>query len=224
MKRNARLGLSLQLVALGIVLGYYLVPDIRAMLDLVGELKASHGYGYSALATALFGGIVPYGVLLATRRVSSNRLLAELAFYVGFWVWKGVEVDALYRAQGWLFGNTAAVGVVAAKVAVDQFIYNPLWAAPTQAVCYLWKDAGFSVVRLRERLRQEPLWRRVVVVLASTWVVWIPAVAIIYALPAPLQVPLFNLVLCFWSVLLAFISSRQAERLLTLASETPKTT
>jgi hypothetical protein len=47
----------------------------------------------------------------------------------------------------------------------------------------------------------------------STWAVWIPAVTIIYCLPAPLQIPLFNLVLCFWVLVLSFISKRPAERL-----------
>ena len=48
--------------------------------------------------------------------------------------------------------------------------------------------------------------QRVLVVVCSTWVVWIPAVAIIYSLPSALQVPLFNLVLCFWCLLMSFIS------------------
>jgi hypothetical protein len=46
----------------------------------------------------------------------------------------------------------------------------------------------------------------------STWAVWIPAVTIIYCLPAPLQIPLFNLVLCFWVLVLSFISKRPADK------------
>ena len=49
------------------------------------------------------------------------------------------------------------------------------------------------------------------VTLMSTWAVWIPAVTIIYCLPAPLQIPLFNLVLCFWVLVLSFISKRPVE-------------
>jgi hypothetical protein len=36
--------------------------------------------------------------------------------------------------------------------------------------------------------------------LMSTWAVWTPAVVIIYCLPPPLQIPLFNLVPCFWVI------------------------
>jgi hypothetical protein len=32
--------------------------------------------------------------------------------------------------------------------------------------------------------------------------IWIPAVSIIYSMPNELQIPLFNLVLCFWVLLL----------------------
>jgi hypothetical protein len=50
----------------------------------------------------------------------------------------------------------------------------------------------------------------VVVVLFSTWIVWLPTVAIVYSLPNVLQLPLSNLVLCFWCLLLSFISRRSA--------------
>jgi hypothetical protein len=36
--------------------------------------------------------------------------------------------------------------------------------------------------------------------------VWIPAVIMIYALPLGLQQPLFNLVVCFFSLLLLFLN------------------
>jgi hypothetical protein len=44
----------------------------------------------------------------------------------------------------------------------------------------------------------------------SQWMVWIPAVSIIYCLPSALQIPLFNLVVCFWVLLLTFVSRRSA--------------
>jgi hypothetical protein len=46
-------------------------------------------------------------------------------------------------------------------------------------------------------------------VLLSLWCIWIPVVSCVYSLPAPLQMPLFNIVLCFWSMLFALITSRQ---------------
>ena len=82
----------------------------------------------------------------------------------------------------------------------------PLWAAPSQVLLFTWKDAGFSIAGMRAAFRRQPVVQRGLVVMFSTWVVWIPAVAIIYSLPSTLQVPLFNLVLCFWCLLMSFIS------------------
>ena len=50
---------------------------------------------------------------------------------------------------------------------------------------------------------------RVVTVLISTWAVWIPMVSIIYAVPSNLQIPLFNIVLCFWSLMLGSLTKEK---------------
>ena len=51
---------------------------------------------------------------------------------------------------------------------------------------------------------------RYVKVQVACWTVWIPAVTIIYSLPAELQVPMFNLVLCFYTLVLAVLTSEGA--------------
>ena len=47
--------------------------------------------------------------------------------------------------------------------------------------------------------------------LLSTWLVWIPATAIIYSLPSALQVPLFSLTLCFFVLLVSVFSADQGK-------------
>ena len=206
LRRNIAPGLVLQSCALLILLGYFFIPSFRATLDAIGVVKDRYGYLYSAVSTAIFGGVIPFVVLVLTRQVPKGRVWVGLVFYVGFWMWKGVEVDALYRCQSLLFGNAATFTTVAAKACVDQFVYNPLWAGPTQVIFFLWKDADFSWNGLKRGFEQESLLHRVVVVLFSTWIVWLPAVSIVYSLPTGLQLPLSNLVLCFWCLLLSFIS------------------
>lgn len=202
-------GMILQVFALGLLLGYYFVPSLRAPFDAVGSWKQQGGYLFSALSTAIFGGLIPFFVLWSAGLIERRAALRTLLFYVGFWLWKGVEVDAFYRAQAALFGNGSDAAVLLPKVFVDQFIYNPLWAAPTQAIFFLWKDSDFELGILKAKLVEQALTVRIVIILVSTWVVWIPAVAIIYSLPNALQVPLFNLVLCFWSLLLSFLSREE---------------
>lgn len=209
MRRNLVPGLALQATAATMVVFYLDSAGARAFIDAIGAAKFHYGYLFSALSTLLFGGLIPFLVLLGTGRANRAPILWQLLFYVGFWTWKGVEVDAFYRFQAYIFGSTASFGVITKKIFVDQFIYNPLWAGPTQVWCFLWMDCGFSRSAMRPRFDEQSLWRRVVIVVFSSWIVWIPTVAIIYALPCALQVPLFNLVICFWSLLLTSLSRRE---------------
>lgn len=208
MRRNLVPGLVLQVVALTLLALYGTSATARALLDAVGVAKREHGYVFSAFSTALFGGLIPYLIVLFTGRIERRLRLPFLLFYVGFWMWKGVEVDAFYRLQAFMFGDAPSFGIIAKKTLVDQFIYNPLWAGPTQVWFFLWKDTGFSLDATRREFAKESFGRRVVIVLVSSWVVWIPTVAIVYALPSALQIPLFNLVVCFWSLLLTSLSRR----------------
>lgn len=189
----------LWVISLAVVLAYYFWEPAAEWLGLVAELKLRSGYWYSALATAVAGGVVPFLVLWGMGRIGKGEVVVQGVFYVVFWAWRGVEVDALYRLQSWVFGDSAEVGTIALKVVVDQFVYCPFWAAPVTALFYLWKDNGFVWRRLGRGFYVE----RVVPVLLSTWLVWIPAVSLIYALPLALQVPLFNFVLCFFVLLIA---------------------
>ena len=58
-----------------------------------------------------------------------------------------MEVDAFYRLQGFLFGQSNSFEVIFAKVFTDQFIYCVIWAAPTTAIFYGWKNANFVWVK-----------------------------------------------------------------------------
>lgn len=57
-----------------------------------------------------------------------------------------------------------------------------------------------------DQANDNPLLIRIPCGLVSTWVVWVPATSLVYTLPSPLQIPLFNLVLCFFVLLLSFVS------------------
>jgi hypothetical protein len=205
LKRNLLPGLVLQACALLIVLGYVYVPSVHTLFDEIGQIKTRYGYGFSALSTAFFGGVIPFIVLFFMGGIAKGKGYYELLFFAGFWCWKGVEVDAFYRLQAVIFGNENDVATIAMKTAVDQLIYNSLWACPTQVVFFLWKDGGFSWSQFKENLKLIPLRRRVLALLFSGWMVWIPTVMIVYSLPVALQIPLFNVVLCFWCLLVSFV-------------------
>src|SRR5690606_28764550 len=97
---------------------------------------------------------------------------------------------------------------IAAKSFVDQFILVPLWFVPVMVLFYTWKESDFRLRDLRRRLGPHPYRDRCIPVMLSNWGVWIPAVVLIYALPLPLQLPIQNVVLCLWVLMLMFITAR----------------
>lgn len=203
---NLRPGLALQAVALAIVVGYYRSDAVRDALDVLGAWKTHYGYAFSAVSTIVSGGIIPYLYLALSGRIERGRHGTEIAFLLGFWLWRGVEVDLLYRLQGTWFGVEPSVTTVLSKMLVDQFVYNPFWIAPLQTLLMSFKEEQFSVDGVRQRFARIPFGERMMVILVSNWVVWIPAVTIVYCLPEPLQLPLSNVVTCFWALMLTSVS------------------
>ena len=211
MKQNALPGLALWILALLLVLADRILPAAHGLFQSIGTWKIRYGLVFSATTTAFFGGAVPFIFLLVSGRMRRARLAHELAFYLLFWAYKGIEIDLLYRLQSHWFGNHADLGTIARKVLLDKFVYNPIWSAPVSALAFLWKESAFSWRAMTSKLDFDFFTFSIPVTLMSTWAVWIPAVAIIYCLPPPLQIPLFNLVLCFWVLVLSFISKRPAD-------------
>jgi len=159
--------------------------------------------------------LIPW-LVLTLKTIASEReqglhfgqIARQGLFYVLFFAERGVEVDAFYRLQVVLFGDGNDVETIVKKVLVDQFVYSMLFAAPINMLCFLWKDLDFSFSKLKEALDWSFVTFRWPCGVVSAWIVWIPAVSCIYVLPSSLQIPLFNLVLCFFVLLLTFVSKR----------------
>jgi hypothetical protein len=207
MRRNFLPGAVLWFVGVLLIATYYGLPAARPVYEYMAQWKASGGFAFSAASSSLCGGVIPFLVLWALGRIPPGRHLGTAGFLIGFWAVRGVEIDGLYRLQGLVFGTGTDVWTVVKKVAVDQFVYSLLWSAPFSLLAYRWKDADFDLGILR-CVRNRRFWLgEIPVVVISLWGVWVPAVAIIYALPADLQIPLFSIVLCFWVLLLETLAA-----------------
>jgi len=204
-RANVVPGLVLQAFALAIVLTYYFVPASAPLFGALATLKAQGGFGFSALATAVFGGLIPFLALKAAP-ATRNTPWSHLIFFVVLWAYRGVEVDVLYQVQSWLFGAGNAPQTVVAKVLVDQLVYNPFWAVPLQVLAYHFLNSGFSPRAYSGYDWKAFVLEKVPTAVISTWGVWIPMVSIIYCLPSDLQIPLFNIVLCFWVLLITALT------------------
>jgi hypothetical protein len=170
------------------------------------EFRRKTGFGFAIVSTATFGGLLPFAYL---RRFRGANALARYDWRQGaaltaFWAYKGLEVDLFYRILARTIGAGHGAGTIVAKVLLDQLVYCPLLAVPVMVAVYGWMDAQFNLAPILSDLRAPGwYWRRAFPVLVSNFGVWAPAAAIIYALPTPLQLPLQNLVLCFYTLLIA---------------------
>ena len=200
-------GIALQVVAALVLATYFWVPPASGVFVAIGDLKERYGLLFAALSTGVFGGVIPFLYLYFSGKIVSGHMGKIGLFYLLFWIWKGIEVDLLYQAQAIMFGDTADFATVAKKVAFDQFVYCPLISAPVMAVLYAWKDSLFDLQTFRRKLNKRLFTFEIPGVLVSIWLVWIPGTAFIYSLPLPLQIPLFNLVLCFFVLLVSALSS-----------------
>ena len=208
---NLLSGLFLWILGMTVVLTHYSLDSTRFFFDRVMQIKQEYGYLYSFLATGFFGGFIPFLYLWRSGRIPKGMVRAYGMFFPLYWAARGTEVDAFYRLQGLLFGNEPDLATIATKVFMDQFVYCIFWAAPVTAVFYGWKDCGFSWRRFRKATSRQSFLFEVARLLLSTWLVWIPATAIIYSLPPALQVPLFSLTLCFFVLLVSVFSADEGK-------------
>lgn len=203
-------GLCLQLIMLLIVLAYFRAGWARPWFDQFALLKAKGGFLFSMAAAAIAGAVLPEGFAIAffQRGRITKRNGENLSFGIVFWAFCGLCIDLFYRAQGWWFGTTPTIAVLVKKVAVDQFIYSALFAVPLAVWCYEWKNRHYRTDHLGDFFTARFYKERILPATLANWGVWIPGTTLIYSLPPLLQIPLFNLALTFWALMLAYLSSR----------------
>ena len=201
-------GAALTAFAIAMLLAYFYVEPVRDALRRVADFKEAVGWPFAIVSTALFGAVIPWVVQRLRPAYRGETRWSHLAFLSVFWGVKGFEIDWFYKLQAMLVGDSATAGVITVKVLIDQMLYVPLWAVPTTVLAYRFKDEGYDAERLRRVVFEDYgcflgwVRAKVVPVMISNWAVWLPAVVVIYTLPQPLQLPIQNLVLCFWALLL----------------------
>jgi len=214
-RANARPALVIQLVMLALLVAYYTNPAAALALSRLAEFKRAHGLVFVVSASIGAGALIPeiFLILFFQRGRPSRRNLRNLLFTVPVWGLDGSLVDGLYRSEAHWFGDVATLPVVCAKICVDQFGYNPFFAAPFGVLTYEWKNSGISWRPVRDLFTWHHYHDKILPTLLATWAVWIPLMAIIYSLPLALQFPLFSLALSFWVLLLTYMTNRFAARI-----------
>lgn len=208
-RANVIPGIALQLFAAALVAAYYFHDATRTALESLASFRDEVGLPFVLVSTALCGAVIPFFVLQLRRATRGRYNFPQMATLTVFWAYKGLEVSVFYALQARIFGEGADLQTIATKTCVDQFIYCSLLAAPCTWLVYAWVEHCFDRAHIRDEFRR-PGWyvRCVLPYLVATWGIWIPAVAIIYMLPTPLQLPLQNVVVCFFTLLVMVMAKR----------------
>jgi hypothetical protein len=197
-------GLCLQLFALIIVLGYFYWPASQQFFHVFADLKAEYGALYAVVATSIFGGLLPFIYMFLNGEI---RFLPfkQLLFYMIIWALLGGLINAFYGFQIVLFGDGTDWLTIVKKTVFDQFVFSVFITSPFIALAFLWKDKQFDWQKTKIHF-DELIKVQIPTTVVTTWIIWIPAVSFIYMMPTNLQIPLFNLVLCFFVLVLAILN------------------
>ncbi len=200
-------GIVLPLVALTLVLTYYFHAPSHQLWERLARFRTDTGLAYSFFATSFFGGVLPC-LYLKLQPTTRHRYTAKQnAFLISYWAYKGIEVDLWYRLLANVVGTGTDTRTIAIKTILDQFVACPLFFVPMTVIIYTWCETHFSAAAVYADLRATGWYRRrAIPLLISNLGVWLPTVSIIYSLPTTLQIPLFNLVLCFYTLLLPHLT------------------
>ena len=209
-RANLLPGLFLQFTALALVLAYYWHPPTRALFEELIALRQRTGMVYSIIATSICGGVLPFIYMRSQPATASRYTWISGVFFTLFWGYKGVEVDVWQHTLAHFIGNDNRPATIAIKVFIDQFIYCPIWAVVVTVTAYSWQNAGFRWEPVLADFRAGGWYQRhVLPALIANFGLWVPLVALIFSLPLALQLPLFDLVLMFYTLLIAHITHRK---------------
>lgn len=199
--------LVLNILVVGLVATYFFWPAAAGVWQSVAAFKTRWSFVFSLISTVLAAAVLPFLIQRLMGMLPEQDRTKRLVSLMLFWGYRGMEIDLFYRLQGLWFGHGNDAATLIKKVAMDQFVYSTLWAVPSYLIALRWVDCGCSWVRTRASMDRHFWTHTYPTVLVTNWLIWMPALAFVYSLPAPLQFPLFTIVMCFF-ILIATLVAR----------------
>jgi hypothetical protein len=127
-----------------------------------------------------------------------NMVFRFVVFFLG-----GMVVSKFYECQAYWFGDGLSWRILLPKILVDQFIFSVIWSTTYQTLTFRWQALRYSGSRLWNELDRSFVVERMLPVLVTNWMFWIPGVTLVYSMPLILQMPLNIFATAIWSLLLA---------------------
>ena len=207
---NAVPGLLLQAIALALVLAYYSIAPFESFLETLSKSPLLAGPGGAFVSRAFFGGILPGAIMVSFPALRPRFPLRTILAMTLYWGGMGVVVYGLYALQSMMFGDSNSLRVLLAKTAFDQLVYTVFVASMPNAAFNFVLSRDLSPARVRADWPANFTRQIWIPNLLANWVVWFPAMFLIYIFPRPLQTHVSGLVGCFWTLLCIQIGLRSS--------------
>jgi len=190
---------------------YYFWPTGAAILAWYGNWQHSGGVFAAALASGIAGGIISETslVYVVDRGRWTLTHLEHLAFKFVLFFIGGAIVCEFYRLQAFWFGEGVSWSVIVPKVFVDQFIFSVFWSTAYQTLAFRWQTLRYSGRQLWSELDWNFVIDRMLPVLVTNWMFWIPGVVLVYSMPLVLQMPLCIFANAIWAILLSAVARQK---------------
>lgn len=133
-----------------------------------------------------------------------NLLFKFVLFFLG-----GMVTFEFYRLQAVWFGEGLTWSVILPKVLVDQFIFSVFWSTTYQTLAFRWMSLRYSGRKLWSELDWNFVINRMLPVLVTNWMFWIPGTMLLYSMPLVLQMPLAVFATAIWAVLLSAVARQK---------------
>lgn len=200
--------LALQAAMAMVVATYYCWPAGAAILARYAAWQHAGGVLAAALATALAGGVLSElsRVYFQDKGRWTLTHVDNMVFNVVLFFICGGLVYEFYGWQAIWFGEGATWSVLIHKILVDQFIYTVIVSTPLYAFATRWHGLRYSGTKLWQELGVNFITERMLPVLVTNWMFWLPGVTLIYSMPSILQTPLFIFATAIWGLLLPAVT------------------
>jgi hypothetical protein len=206
--------LALEAAMATVVAVYYLWPAGSALLASYGKWQhANGGLGNGICLAIAAGGLSELSLVCFQQKGRWTWANAEsLGFKMIIFFIAGVIVYYFYRQQAVWWGTGTSFSVILSKVLVDQFGYSVIFSAPYYAILTRWYALRYSGAQLWKELKGDFLTDRVLPVLVTNWIYWIPTVSFVYAMPTNLQPPLAAFATAIWGLLVAALGNEESAK------------
>jgi hypothetical protein len=198
--------MSVLLAAMSVIVAvYYCWPAGAAVLSRYAAWQHAGGLFRTGLVAGFAGGILSeLSVIYICDGGRWNAThLENMAFRFVVFSLGGLIVYKFYEWQALWFGDGLSWRVLVPKVLVDQFIFSVFWSTTYQTLIFRWHALRYSGSRLWSELDGRFVVERMLPVLVTNWMFWIPGVTLVYSMPLILQMPLNIFATAIWSLLLA---------------------